>query len=91
MTLNKEFVNWDNGSQIEYGKAKLLAQEAEELAKGLAIATTETRSWYEDTYQATVIDYFKLAQLIERVRKQERQKYDEYKKADTTYRETFGK
>lgn len=84
-------VFWDNGEMIEYGKGRLLAQEAKELSKGLDIATMETRSWYEDTYQTCAIDYFKLAQLIERVRKQERQKYDEYKKADATYKETFGK
>jgi len=58
---------WGN-TFIEYEDAKARCKEAEELSKGLSLVRTETRTWYEDTYEVAVPDYAGVAMLIERIR-----------------------
>jgi hypothetical protein len=53
---------------IESEDARALCKEAEELSKGLSLATTQTRTWYEDTYEVAVPDYAGVAMLIARIR-----------------------
>lgn len=60
-------VRW-GGELIDYEEAQRRTAEAKELSKGFNLATTETRTWYEDTYQATVTDYYELARFIEKIR-----------------------
>jgi hypothetical protein len=61
-------VRWGGNEMIDWEEAKRLASEAEELAKGFNLSTTETRSWYEDTYTVSTTDYFELARFIQKIR-----------------------
>lgn len=62
-------VTWGNRS-IPWSEAKAKAAEAQSLAHGLFLVTTQQRQGYEGPFWETAPDWFAVAQLIERVRAQ---------------------
>jgi hypothetical protein len=77
-----KYVRWNDKTFVLSDEWKKMIEHAKELAKEAKvynIATTETRSWYEDTYTATVVNWYDVARLIHHVIERERKQYEPVK------------